>query len=367
MPFKHTARIEIENTSEEDIGISGSISTAPYRWREASSMHFHANWKMDHDLVAQNINDPNCKIEDISYVSTEGKGRIVGAAAFIYNPSNVPTSWGNWWGEGDEKIFIDQDTFPSVFGTGSEDYFNYSWSSARLFSYAYCGQPRNDGPGNRGYVSNFRWQILDDLLFKKRVSFFMELGHHGTIPGFSYGRMVYYYQLPGGAEETSRIRAEDVQEIKYQHWKPEAYAGSAGYKFIQAEDLISQQENLVLEQGNIYADGSIMMWNPMETGEKISFTIYVGKPAMETRIGLTLAHCPDGGKASVIINGVPVKFGGKEVIDLEAGRLILDNHISEMVMMHHGNNEIMVVSRDDLPNKKIGIDFLWLRNNDDQP
>ena len=128
------------------------------------------------------------------------------------------------------------------------------------------------------------------------------------VPGFSYGRMVYYYQMPGGAGEHTRIQTEDVSTIEYQHWKPVGYAGSAGYKFIQAEDLISPQVNLTLETGNIYADKSIMMWNPMETGEKMSFTIHVEKPALQTRIGLTLAHFPGGGKASILINGKPVKF-----------------------------------------------------------
>ena len=32
-----------------------------------------------------------------------------------------------WWGEGDEKIFVDGETFPSHFGTGSEDYYGYSF------------------------------------------------------------------------------------------------------------------------------------------------------------------------------------------------------------------------------------------------
>jgi len=44
------------------------------------------------------------------------------------------------WGEGDEKVFVDDDRVPSIFGTGSEDYFNYSWSSPDIFAFPYCGQ-----------------------------------------------------------------------------------------------------------------------------------------------------------------------------------------------------------------------------------
>lgn len=34
-----------------------------------------------------------------------------------------------WWGEGDEKLFVDGEKFPSTFGTGSEDYVGYAWAA----------------------------------------------------------------------------------------------------------------------------------------------------------------------------------------------------------------------------------------------
>ena len=54
-----------------------------------------------------------------------------------------------------------EEPLPRIFGTGSEDYFNYAWSSPDIFLFPYCGQPRNDGPGNRGFVTNNRWHIID--------------------------------------------------------------------------------------------------------------------------------------------------------------------------------------------------------------
>lgn len=38
---------------------------------------------------------------------------------------NKTIDW--WWGEGDEKFFVDGEKFPSSFGTGSEDYIGYAW------------------------------------------------------------------------------------------------------------------------------------------------------------------------------------------------------------------------------------------------
>jgi len=92
--------------------------------------------------------------QDIPYLLASGKGVLVGITATIMNPASVPSSWGNWWGEGDEKIFVDEDKIPSTFGTGSEYYFNYAWSSSEIFTLPFCGQPGNNGPTNRGFVSN---------------------------------------------------------------------------------------------------------------------------------------------------------------------------------------------------------------------
>ena len=50
-----------------------------------------------------------------------------------------------WWGEGDEKIYVDGEAFPSLFGTGTEDYFGYAWSTTETFAHAYHAQTRAPG------------------------------------------------------------------------------------------------------------------------------------------------------------------------------------------------------------------------------
>jgi hypothetical protein len=363
MPFKHSARIVLDNHSGEMFGVTGKIRTIDYKWEEGISMHFYCRWRINHDLTASNISDSSSEIRDIPYLNASGRGRIVGAAAFLYNPSNVPTSWGNWWGEGDEKIFIDKDSFPSFFGTGSEDYFNYSWSSPRIFSYAYCGQPRNDGPGNRGNVTNFRWHIIDDIPFYEKASFTMELGHHGTVPGFTYGRIVYFYALPGLTTDHPEISMEDIGEIAYRTWRPEAYKGSAGFSFIQAENIMNQQPNMNVEPGKMWADGSILMWKPQSNGEKNSFQIRFKHTIESTRIGFTLAHGPRGGKISIMVNGKPIKVDNHQTVDLfEPNQWILANHFSEPVRMNKGQNEITFIYIGAEKGKNIGIDFFWIND-----
>jgi len=362
MPFRRSAKIEIENNSAEKIGIKGAIMTNDFKWEEGKSMHFRARWKIDNGLTASWFDPKSNNVPDIVYLMASGEGRVVGTAAYLYNPSNATTSWGNWWGEGDEKIFVDQDTFPSFFGTGSEDYFNYSWSSSRIFSYPYCGQPRNDGPGNRGYISNFRWHISDDILFRDKIAFYMELGHHGVVPGFSYGRIVYYYALPGAIDDYKKISVPDIADITYRPWSPVAYLGSAGYSYIQAEKLISESPSVITEQGKLWSGSSIIMWKPLKQGEKIKFNVSSGADIENTTIGVTLSHNPQGGTVAFAINGKHVKFDAQETVStFEPFQTILANHFSEPVGLKEGLNEVLIESMDASHDKKIGIDFVWLK------
>jgi len=358
MPFKSSARMEMINFSSEDISILAEIKTAPYRWKEGLSMYFRARWKISHEITAQNTDS---RAMDISYLKAAGAGRVVGVAAYIYNPSNAPTSWGNWWGEGDEKIFIDRDTFPSYFGTGSEDYFNYSWSSPEIFCYPYCGQPRNDGPGNRGYVSNFRWYIADEIPFREKIDFYMELRHHGVIPGFTYGRIVYFYGLPLLTDDYQKIGTGDICELQYLPWSPQAYLGSAGYTFIQAEKLAAG-EHLHVKEGKMWAERSILSWTPEATSEKITINFRTGTGSAKTRIGLTVAHEAGGGTLSFMLNGRPITFDDRETLSLSwPGRTILANHFSEQVALKKGCNEFIMRMPDADGRKTASIDFIWIR------
>ena len=358
MPYRQNVRIEVANQTEEDVRLLTGIREREYRWVEDSTMHFRARWRINHDVTASDTD-----ISDFPYLMALGQGRIVGAATYIYNPSNVPSSWGNWWGEGDEKIFVDDDVFPSFFGTGSEDYYNYSWSSARIFSYPYCGQPRNDGPGNRGYVANFRWHILDDIPFRRNIAFYMELLHHGVVPGTSYGRIVYYYAIPSTIDDFQQISVDDTRDLPYYTWAPEPFKGSSGNRFLDAEGHLDKTgRNVSIQEGRLWAGGRIVMWEPEKKSEKISFIINNDKNMNNTRIGITMAKMPEGGTIALSINGKPLRFGGKDEISLfNDHHIILDNFTSEQFQLKNGRNEIVFEILDETPGKKVGIDFFWLR------
>ncbi|MFN8205986.1 MAG: glycoside hydrolase family 172 protein [Bacteroidales bacterium] len=359
MPFRQHATIELENLSDESINVSAGLAAVPWQWEDGRSMHFHTNWHIDYDLVTGEM-DSQCR--DIPYIVQTGKGRIAGVAAYLYNPSNAVTSWGNWWGEGDEKIYIDRDTFPSFFGTGSEDYFNYSWSAREVFSFPYCGQPRNDGPGNRGYVSNFRWHVADDIYFNEKIAFYMELRHHGVVKGFSYARMVYYYALPEAEGNSAKPDDSTIRPVTYTNWSPVAFKGSAGWDFIQAEDLITARNKCVVAEDEICAGMKVLEWTPSGAEGELYLVIPSNKEVQKTRIGLTIEHSPEGSKLCFLWNDIPVRVDGRDTLYCRSvtGRK-LETHFTDEIDLRKGRNKL-TVKMPECSGRQVGrFDFIWIR------
>jgi hypothetical protein len=185
MPFERTAEITLSNLGKSSVAVKGGVGVAAWKWTGAS-MHFHARWKAEFGVRTRPMQDWN-------YLTATGKGVFGGVAFFIDNPVK------DWWGEGDEKIYVDGETFPSHFGTGTEDYYGSGWCCPRLFTHAYHNQPRCDGPGNYGRTSVNRFHILDRIPFTKSFKFDMELWHWKDCK-VNVAVLACYYGLPGAAD-----------------------------------------------------------------------------------------------------------------------------------------------------------------------
>ncbi len=195
MPFEKTAEIRLVNHGQVSVPVLGMTAVIPWKWTD-SSMHFHARWKIEYDVRTRPMQDWN-------YLTAKGKGVFGGVAFFIDNPVK------EWWGEGDEKIYVDGETFPSHFGTGTEDYYGYGWCCSRPFTHAYHNQPRCDGPGNFGRTSVNRFHILDRIPFTTSFKFDMELWHWKDCK-VNMAVLAYYYGLPGAEDTFPPITAEKL-------------------------------------------------------------------------------------------------------------------------------------------------------------
>jgi len=159
MPFADSATVRVENAA----GITGSLLVEPKPFGP-KSLYFG----ISHRGEAQRSTRP---FADLELARISGQGVYVGTAFEIENPST------RWWGEGDEKMFVDDEAFPSLFGTGTEDYFGYAWSTPAIFQRPFHAQPRADGPGFSGHVTNLRFHVLDAIPFTRSFKFDLELWH----------------------------------------------------------------------------------------------------------------------------------------------------------------------------------------------
>lgn len=188
MPFAKEARIELANEGTSRFSTQFYITYAPLERPIKQLGRFHAKWHRDAFLPAE----PERWI-DWTILKTEGRGRFCGVALEVWNPR------GGWWGEGDEKWFVDGEKFPSTIGTGSEDYFGYAWCNPHLFQNAYHNQTRNDNLNNTDHITVNRWQIAENIPFQKSFDGYIEKYFANNRPTH-YAAVAYWYLSADGQD-----------------------------------------------------------------------------------------------------------------------------------------------------------------------
>ncbi|MEW6071044.1 MAG: glycoside hydrolase family 172 protein [Planctomycetota bacterium] len=303
MPYANRLALALRNGTAQPARVTGAMRCADRDWDDRS-MHFHARWRHEPSLPAR---EP----ADLTFLRADGAGRLVGVASILLNPSPTPTPWGNWWGEGDEKVFVDGERYPSFLGTGSEDYYNYSWSRPDLFDHPYCGQPLDSGPGNAGHVVNYRWHVIDDVPYRESLLFAMELWPHRAVFPISYARMAYWYALPGGGDDFRDPTPPELEVPRLPTWEPVPILGSADSTFYRLEDVVKPAEGRIdVAPEPLSSRGRLLHW-AAKAGDAISFPLSIAA-AGDYGINLVARHRPDGATIRVLLDGeaLPVDYAG---------------------------------------------------------
>ena len=166
MPFANSAEIRLRNLGGQNVSIRAEIDCGNWNW-DGRSMHFHATW-------SQATKFKSSEHADYNYVTVKGRGVYVGDSLTVF--CSRPARWDStWWGEGDEKIYVDGEKFPSHFGTGTEDYYGYSWCRPNFFEKPLHAQPCGRGNKRGGLSINKRYRILDVIPFRESFRFDMEI------------------------------------------------------------------------------------------------------------------------------------------------------------------------------------------------
>jgi hypothetical protein len=155
MPFRKRARITLESQLDKDLPaffyqITYALDKVP-----PEAGYFHSQWRRsmttrehpEHTILA----------------GVKGQGHYVGTYLAWEQLSN------GWWGEGEIKFFLDGDKqYPTICGTGTEDYFGGAWCFGDTYSTAFLGYPfAHKEPGEVPKHSLYRWHVLDPIRFQK--------------------------------------------------------------------------------------------------------------------------------------------------------------------------------------------------------
>jgi len=205
MPFSEGARIEVINEcSKEELIFYYYIDYEEYDKLGEELGRFHAQWRRQNPC--RGIPEAAMTNEDFQFggknltgkdnyviLEAEGKGHYVGCSLNIHNLRETD-KW-NWYGEGDDMIFIDGEKWPpTLHGTGTEDYFNTAWCPTQEFSASYHGIPLAGGPNWSGKITLYRFHIEDPICFEKSIRVTIEHGHANRRSD-DYSSVAYWYQI----------------------------------------------------------------------------------------------------------------------------------------------------------------------------
>ena len=291
MPFAKGAVVEIVNDGPAERSIEVVVTHAPLGRPAATLGRFHAKWHRDSLLPAE----PERKI-DWTMLKTTGRGRFCGVNLHVWNPK------GGWWGEGDEKFFVDGEKFPSTIGTGSEDYFGYAWCDPTVFQNAFHNQPHNDGK-NKGHCSVNRWHVTDNIPFQKSFEAAIEKYFPNSKPTL-YASTVYWYLAPGGEDP---YEPQPLTE-RTGYWT--AMPVAAGVKgAIEGESLkvLAKTAGNPHEQGldqyqGTWSGAAHLWWTGAKPGDRLDLAVPVAA-AGKYRVTIQMTKAKDYGIVQLYVDG----------------------------------------------------------------
>lgn len=155
MPFRKHAKITFTNESEKDLTLMTYQITYAVTETPANTGYLHAQWRRS---TTSRSFPMHTILEGV-----RGQGRYVGTFLAWAQLSD------GWFGEGEMKFFIDGDTkFPTINGTGTEDYFCGSYGFPEIYTTPYTGctlrHANENGPTK---WSLYRWHIMDPIVFDR--------------------------------------------------------------------------------------------------------------------------------------------------------------------------------------------------------
>jgi hypothetical protein len=212
MPFSKGARIEVESDNfVSEIRLYYNIDYETWDAPNDELGRLHACWHRQNptdgitetpDMDDHTFQHAGVNLSDEGnylILEAEGQGQFIGVNLNIHPLRHSKLDNWNWYGEGDEMIFVDDDNEgkrwpPTLHGTGTEDYFNTAWGPNEKFDSPFFGLTLPGGHNFSGFISWYRWHLLDPVRFTRSIRVSIEHGHANRRSD-DYSSTAYWYQL----------------------------------------------------------------------------------------------------------------------------------------------------------------------------
>jgi hypothetical protein len=217
MPFRRSARMTVTNEGAQQVGaFYSNIDYQLVPALPADAMYFHAQYRQNTPETAIAGGSPKINQDAKNnhvFMEARGRGHLMGVTLGVLQNSD------NWMGEGDDMIFVDDETKPVINGTGLEDYFLGSWDfggrdGAIPFAHHFYGAPLIVAPERAGgRYCCYRWHGDNPVTFTKYLKHTIEHGHADDRAD-NYFSVGYWYQsepftdfpaMPAVADRTPRL------------------------------------------------------------------------------------------------------------------------------------------------------------------
>lgn len=368
MPFHKAAKITVTNEGEKPVrSFYYQIDYTEVDRLPENTAYFCAQYRQEF---------PEETGDDYLVMETEGRGHYVGTVMSVRSRSPY------WFGEGDAKFYIDGEQEPSIWGTGTEDYFLCAWGLNKgLYPYFGCTYKSMDSEEDLGVrFTLYRWHIADPINFNKSIKFKIE--HKGWISAD---------ETKSGKVDGHVEREDDIATVAfwYQLCQPKRFTSlpSCAERVFPNLDIIYQGRDLLKTLR--HSPGTVELQNGYDwTGDgQIFFTPSDAKGWLEADFfieneesrGLVvrMTHSPDYGIYRMFIDGVPIPnvpmtidmdFNAPskniKIIDLYSKTIEVKDYYFGSTTLKKGKHSIrfeLVGKNDNSSGKALGFDSFRLR------
>jgi hypothetical protein len=199
MPFRRSALITATNEGKQPVG--SFYSNIDYQLVPSlpeDIVYFHAQYRQQtpNQAVKAAPGEKELNLDgahNYVFAETRGRGHLMGITLGVLQNGD------NWFGEGDDMIFIDDESKPAITGTGTEDYLNGAWDfggrdAAVPFAHLYNGAPyiQSVEHGGGRYLL-YRWHGDNPVTFERYLKHTIEHGHADDRADNFYS-VCYWYQ-----------------------------------------------------------------------------------------------------------------------------------------------------------------------------